>query len=238
MSKDNNRKPRSGPKEVKEFEEEVIQIDRVTRVVKGGRRLRFRATVVIGNRKGKVGVGIGKSTEVVGAISKAINQAKKTMITVPMVGTTIPHRIKFKFKSARILLMPATPGTGIKAGGSVRKVVELAGIKDILSKCLGTNNRLNNSQCAILALASLKPLTWLKVKGPADVTIAAEDAAAVTAQENKAPKHEAKKEHAEAPKKSEPKSEPKVEAKAEEKTEPKSEAPENSSESPEQQSIL
>lgn len=151
-------------REVKEFEEEVIQIDRVTRVVKGGRRLRFRATVVIGNRKGKVGVGVGKSTEVTGAISKAIASAKKEMITVPMAGQTIPHRIQIKFKSARILLMPAVPGTGIKAGGSVRKVIELSGIKDIMGKCFGSPNKLNNSRAAILALTKLKPIPWLKTK--------------------------------------------------------------------------
>ncbi len=151
-------------KEHKEFEEEVIQIDRVTRVVKGGRRLRFRATVAIGNRKGKVGVGIGKSTEVTGAISKAINNAKKNLITVPMAGTTIPHRVKVKFKSARILMFPANPGTGIKAGGSIRKVIELAGVKDIFSKRLGTNNKLNNSQATINAFAMMKEIPWLKLK--------------------------------------------------------------------------
>jgi small subunit ribosomal protein S5 len=154
-------------REVKEFEEEVIQIDRVTRVVKGGRRLRFRATVVIGNKKGKVGVGIGKSTEVTGAISKAIANAKKDMIEVPMAGQTITHKVSIKFKSAKILLMPAIPGTGIKAGGSVRKVIELAGIKDIMGKCLGSPNRLNNSQATIKALMKLKKMPWLKVETPA-----------------------------------------------------------------------
>jgi small subunit ribosomal protein S5 len=149
-------------REAKEFEEEVIQIDRVTRVVKGGRRLRFRATVVIGNKKGKVGLGIGKSTEVTGAISKAIAQAKKELIVVPMAGQTIPHRIQVKFKSAKVLLMPAIPGTGIKAGGSVRKVIELSGIRDIMGKCIGSPNRLNNSQAAILALTKLKNIPWLK----------------------------------------------------------------------------
>ena len=155
-------KGRAPIREVKEFDEEVIQIDRVTRVVKGGRRLRFRATVVIGNKKGKVGVGIGKSTEVAGAISKAVAQAKKNLIVVPMAGQTIPHRIAVKFKSARILLMPAIPGTGLKAGGSVRKVIELSGIKDIMGKCIGSPNRLNNSQAAIEALKLLKPIPWLK----------------------------------------------------------------------------
>ncbi|MBD3328082.1 30S ribosomal protein S5 [Candidatus Peregrinibacteria bacterium] len=159
-----NRKPRGPQKEPKEFEEEVIQIDRVTRVVKGGRRLRFRATVVIGNKNGKVGVGIGKSAEVTGAIQKGIAQAKKELVTVPMAGQTIPHRIKTKYKSAHILLMPACPGTGIIAGGPVRKIIELAGIKDILSKCLGNNNKLTNSQAAVKALGNLKSIPWLKKK--------------------------------------------------------------------------
>lgn len=161
----NNRRPPI--REVKEYEEEVIQIDRVTRVVKGGRRLRFRATVVIGNKKGKVGVGIGKSTEVTGAISKAIANAKKNLIQVPMAGQTITHKVNIKFKSAKLLLMPAIPGTGIKAGGSVRKVIELAGIKDIMGKCIGSPNRLNNSQATIEALKKLKKLPWLKIETPA-----------------------------------------------------------------------
>lgn len=160
------RKGKAPIREAKEYEEEVIQIDRVTRVVKGGRRLRFRATVVIGNKKGKVGVGVGKSTEVTGAISKAIASAKKNLIIVPMAGQTIPHRIQVKYKSAKILLMPAIPGTGIKAGGSVRKVIELSGIKDIMGKCFGSPNKLNNSQAAIAALSKLKAIPWLKTKAP------------------------------------------------------------------------
>ena len=160
------KKGRHHMREKKEYEEEVIQIDRVTRVVKGGRRLRFRATVAIGNRKGKVGVGVGKSTEVTGAIQKAIAQAKKTIITVPMVENTIPHRIKIKFKSAKLLLMPACPGTGIIAGGPLRKIFGLAGIKDIQGKCLGNNNRVTNSLATIMALASLKEIPWLVKKEP------------------------------------------------------------------------
>lgn len=153
-------------KEAKEFDEEVIQIDRVTRVVKGGRRLRFRATVVVGNRKGKVGIGIGKSTEVQGAIQKAITQAKKSLITIPIVGQTIPHKIKMKYKSAKLLIMPACPGTGIIAGGPLRKVIELAGVKDVLSKSMGCNNRVTNTQAAYLALSNLKDLPWIKKKTP------------------------------------------------------------------------
>jgi small subunit ribosomal protein S5 len=159
-----NRKGRAPVREAKEFDEEVIQIDRVTRVVKGGRRLRFRATVVIGNRKGKVGMGIGKSTEVQGAIQKAIAQARKGLIVVPMIGQTIPHRVQVKFKAARLLLLPACPGTGIIAGGPLRKIVELSGIKDCLSKSLGCNNRLTNSQAAIMALSQLKDLPWIAKK--------------------------------------------------------------------------
>ena len=146
-------------KEVKEFEEEVIEIDRVTRVVKGGRRMRFRATVAIGDKKGRVGIGIGKANEVTAAIQKAISQAKKSLIRVPIFNNTIPHDIKIKFKSAKIIMMPAGPGTGIIAGGPVRKLVDLAGIKNILSKCLGTNNRVTNTQAAFMALGLLRQRT-------------------------------------------------------------------------------
>lgn len=143
-------------KEPKEFDEEVVQIDRVTKVVKGGRRLRFRATVVIGNRKGKVGIGIGKSNEVTGAIQKAIAKAKKCLFKVPIDGSTIPHDIKIRLKASQILLLPAAPGTGLIAGGSIRKVLELAGIKDILSKSFGTTNKVNNTKATFEALKRLK----------------------------------------------------------------------------------
>jgi small subunit ribosomal protein S5 len=152
-------KPHSkhGPsREAKEFEEEVLQIDRVTRVVKGGRRLRFRATVIIGDRKGRVGVGVGKSEEVVGAIKKAISDAKKNLITVKLDGKTIPHEVKIKYKSAQILLLPASPGTGIIAGGAIRKIIDLVGISDLLSKSFGTTNKISCSRATILALKSLR----------------------------------------------------------------------------------
>lgn len=139
----------------KEFEEEVVQIDRVTRVVKGGRKLRFRATVVIGNKRGKVGIGIGKSVEVTGAIQKAIAKAKKSLLEVKIDGTTVPHEIRVKFKAAKLLLMPAAPGTGIIAGGTVRKVLELAGITDIMSKSFGTKNKVNNTKVTFKALEGL-----------------------------------------------------------------------------------
>lgn len=143
-------------REVKEYDEEVIQISRVTKVVKGGRRLRFRATVVIGNRKGKVGIGLGKSHEVTGAIQKGIAKAKKHLIKIPLDGATIPHDLKIKFKSAKIIFLPAAPGTGIIAGGAIRKILELAGIKDILSKSFGTTNKVNNTKATIEALKQLK----------------------------------------------------------------------------------
>jgi len=150
------KKKRFTKKEPKEFEEEVIQIDRVTRVVKGGRKLRFRATVAIGNKKGKVGIGIGKSQEVTGAIQKAIAKAKKNMLKVNLDGSTIPHNIKIKYKASKILLLPASPGTGLIAGGTIRKVLELAGVKDILSKSYGTTNKLNNTKGTFEALRMLK----------------------------------------------------------------------------------
>lgn len=156
--KDQTSRFRGPRREPSEYEEEVLQIDRVTRVVKGGRRLRFRATVVVGNKNGKVGIGIGKSTEVVGAIQKAIHQAKKDLVVVPIHNGTLPHEIKLKFKSARIFMMPASPGTGIIAGGAVRKIAELAGIKNMLSKIFGCSNKITNAQAMMIALKKLRPL--------------------------------------------------------------------------------
>ena len=191
MAKTQRKNRRRAPREPKEFEEEVIQIDRVTRVVKGGRRLRFRATVVVGNKKGKVGLGVGKSTEVQGAIQKAISQAKKSLITVPMAGQTIPHRVKLKYKSAHLLLMPACPGTGIIAGGPLRKIIELSGVEDVLSKSLGNNNKLTNSQAAIRALSQLQEIPWLKKAEPKAPSTKEEKKPA--AKEAKAPSSKAKK---------------------------------------------
>lgn len=149
-------KNRGQGQEQKEFNEEVIQIDRVTRVVKGGRRLRFRATVVLGNKKGKVGIGIGKATEVQGAIKKAVTKAKKSITKINIYQGTIPHRIQNKFKSAKVLLIPACEGTGIIAGGAVRKVVELAGIRNVLSKSIGSSNKINCVKATLEALKKLR----------------------------------------------------------------------------------
>ena len=150
-------------KEVKEFDEEVLQIDRVTRVVKGGRRLRFRCLVAIGDRKGRVGIGIGKATEVVNGIKKGISRAKKTLIKVPITDSgSIPHEVKIKYKSARFFIMPANPGTGVIAGGVLRKILSLAGVKNVLSKNHGTNNKVVTAQAVIIALQKLKPVKQFK----------------------------------------------------------------------------
>ncbi|MEO7617619.1 MAG: 30S ribosomal protein S5 [Candidatus Saccharibacteria bacterium] len=143
--------------QVKEFEEKVIAIDRVARVVKGGRRFRFRATVVIGDGKGRVGVGVGKGSEVMTSIAKAVSRAKAQMITVPLEGRTIPHEIEVHFSGARVLLKPASAGTGVIAGGAIRNVVEVAGIHDLLTKSLGSSNKVNNAYATIAALSQLKP---------------------------------------------------------------------------------
>jgi small subunit ribosomal protein S5 len=145
------------PREVKEFEEAILKIDRVTRVVKGGRRMRFRITVVIGDKKGRVGFGIGKSAEVLTGIQKAVSLAKKNLITVSMVDGTIPHPANETFKSSRVILLPATEGKGIIAGGAVRKILELAGVRDVLSKSHGSRNKLNIANATFLALESLSP---------------------------------------------------------------------------------
>jgi small subunit ribosomal protein S5 len=143
-------------KQPKEFQESVIQIDRVTRVVKGGRRLRFRATVCIGNRKGQVGIGMGKSKEVQGAIQKAVAQAKKNMIKIKLDESTIAHDVQSKFKSAKVLIKPASEGTGLIAGGAVRTVLELVGVKNVLTKSLGSNNKINTTKATIEALKMLR----------------------------------------------------------------------------------
>lgn len=145
------------PKEEKLFEENVISIDRVARVVKGGRRFRFKALVVVGDRKNKVGVGVAKGTDVQMAVAKATDVAKKSMITVPIVNATIPHDVEVKLDGARVLLKRAAPGTGIIAGGVVRSVVAVTGITDLLSKSLGSTNKVNIAYATVEALKSLVP---------------------------------------------------------------------------------
>jgi small subunit ribosomal protein S5 len=141
--------------EVKEFEEKVVQIKRVSKKTKGGNTVRFSALVVVGDRKGKVGIGLAKAPDVSSAIRKSIESAKKKMLIVPLKGTTIPYSVEQKFSAARILLKPAPPGSGIIAGGPVRVVLEAAGIRDAVAKILGTKNKVSNVYATLHALETI-----------------------------------------------------------------------------------
>ncbi len=149
-------------REEKQFEELVINIDRVSRVVKGGRRFRFKALVVVGDKKTKVGVGVAKGQDVTAAIAKATNVAKKNMIEIALEGNTIPHEVEKKVTGAHVLLKPAAPGTGIIAGGVVRQIIGVTGIHNMLSKSLGSTNKVNIAYATVEALKSLAPKDqWL-----------------------------------------------------------------------------
>ena len=139
-----------------EFDDVLVDIGRVTKVVKGGRRFRFTALVVVGNRNGLVGFGFGKAKEVPDAMRKAVDDAFKNIIEVKRKGSTIPHDVEVKFNASRVLLRPASEGTGVIAGGSARPILELAGIKDILTKSLGSNNSANVVRATLKALSMLK----------------------------------------------------------------------------------
>ena len=143
-------------KEASEWIEKVVQIRRVTKVVKGGKKMSFRAVVVVGNAKGQVGVGVGKALEVISAIQKAVVDAKKNLLSIPLINSTIPHQVYGRAGAAKVLLRPAREGTGIKAGGAARTVLELGGVGDILSKSLGSRSPLNVARATLNGLTQLR----------------------------------------------------------------------------------
>lgn len=144
------------PREEKEFDQRILDLARVTRVMKGGKRLSFRATVMVGDRKGRVGLGVGKAQDVSQAIAKATRYGEKGLIRVPMIRQTIPHRVDVKYGSARLMIKPAPRGTGIRAGGVVRVALELGGVPNAVSKIFGSKNKINNARAVLIALQSFK----------------------------------------------------------------------------------
>ena len=153
-----NRKKTNKLKEKEtEWQERIVQVRRVTKVVKGGKKLSFRAILIIGNEKGQVGVGVGKASDVIGAVKKAVTDGKKHLISIPVTkNNSIPHIITGQSGAAKVIIRPSAPGSGVIAGGSVRTILELAGVKNILAKQLGSSNPLNNARAATNALTQLK----------------------------------------------------------------------------------
>ncbi|MFH1667903.1 MAG: 30S ribosomal protein S5 [Candidatus Komeilibacteria bacterium] len=158
----NKGKRHDAPKD--EFDQRIIDLARVTRVMAGGKRLRFRACVVVGDHKGKIGYGIAKGKDVTIAVNKAVNRAKKALITLKTIDGTIPHQVTVKYKAAKVMLRPAPVGTGIVAGGAVRALLELSGIQNISAKILGANNKVNNIQATFKALSSILDKTRPEAK--------------------------------------------------------------------------
>lgn len=156
------RRPRNMPQEEKQFDERVVYVNRVARVVKGGRRFRFQALVVAGDHKGKIGIGVSKGADVSAAVTKATDVAKKSMIKVSMYKGTLTHEVEGRVSGSRILIMPAAAGTGLIAGGVVRTVLEVVGIENALSKSLGSSNRINTAYATLAALQSMEPVNkWI-----------------------------------------------------------------------------
>jgi small subunit ribosomal protein S5 len=157
-----SRKPRE-KREPQEFEQQIVDLARVTRVTKGGKQLSFRATILIGDKKGRVGYGVEKGADVQIAVNKALKQAKKNLITVPIINETIPHRVEAKFKAGKVLIKPAPQGSGIIAGSAVRTVLELAGVPNASAKMTGkTNNKITNIKATFDALESFLPKALVK----------------------------------------------------------------------------
>ncbi len=183
MAMDNSRNTRRDDRrkhndmgEEKQFDERVVNIDRVARVVKGGRRFRFRALVVIGDKKGRVGVGVSKGGDVTTAVSKATDVAKKSLIKVSLYKGTLPHEVQAKVGGADILVKPAAPGTGLIAGGVVRIILEVAGVQNALSKSIGSSNKINVTYATIEALGQLKlSKDWVTTKALPKKTVKAKE---------------------------------------------------------------
>lgn len=154
--KQNNRRKPFKPEVVSDIEKRLVNVNRVTKVVKGGRTLRFSALVVVGDKNGRVGIGTGKATEVPNAIDKATENAKKNMVSISTLNTTIPHEVIGKFGTTKVILLPSKEGSGVVAGGSVRPVVELCGIKDITAKVYGSRNKINTVRATLNGLQQLK----------------------------------------------------------------------------------
>ena len=167
--RNNNRRPE---RQEKEFEERVVKINRITKVVKGGRRMRFSALVVVGDKKGRVGFGTGKAKEVPDAIRKATENAQRNVFRVPLVGSTLPHEIVGRYGAGSVVLRPAATGTGVIAGGAVRAVLELAGITDVISKCLGSRTAVNVVRSTVDGLkkmVTLEQVSALRGKKPQEI---------------------------------------------------------------------
>ena len=168
----NGRPAKDQPQEEKQFDERILNIDRVARVVKGGRRFRFRALAVAGDRKNKVGIGSAKGADVTTAVAKAMEVAKKNMVTVHLYKETLPHEASAKVSGAHILIKPASPGTGLIAGGVVRTVLEVAGVRNALSKSLGSTNKTNTAYATLEALQSIVPAKeWVTTKNEAKTAV-------------------------------------------------------------------
>jgi small subunit ribosomal protein S5 len=159
MATERKNRTKRAKKEETTWQERVIQIRRVSKVVKGGKKLSFRAIVVVGNERGQVGVGVGKASDVIGAVKKGVADGKKHLIDIPITkSNSIPHPIDGRGGGAKVMMRPAAPGTGVIAGGAVRTVLELAGVRNVLAKQLGSNNPLNNARAAVNALSTLRTL--------------------------------------------------------------------------------